>query len=210
MAVTVGDDADAAAKPEAVRRHPFEGPPVGMNLHRGLEIGVMVDFDIRVTAADMREDDRILATFAERRIEVGNGVRVMFQLVALFKQRVRTAPKRASLIRVDDIPVTADRCVAGPFISREGGETSRLVPFGGDIVQMVPEPAFDLEIIALMAHRIKERLVAGEIHIILDPPNADGLAALAMQIGPVSGQLARGDHQRPGRSDGRAIDGQGE
>ena len=63
---------------------------------------------------------------------------------------------------------------------------------------MIPEFALDLEIIALMAYRVEKGAVAGEIHIILDPADADRLAALPVQVAPETGKRPLGDDKRPG------------
>ena len=75
---------------------------------------------------------------------------------------------------------------------------------------MFPEAAFDLKVVALMAHGVEKGLVPGEIHIILDPPDADGLAALPMKIAPESSMIGFGDDKRPGRRDHVAINRQRE
>ena len=63
---------------------------------------------------------------------------------------------------------------------------------------MVPEFAFDLEIIALVTYRVEKGAVAGEIHIILDPADADRLTALPVQVAPETGMRRVGDDQWPG------------
>ena len=59
-----------------------------------------------------------------------------------------------------------------------------------------------------MADNVEEGLVAGEIHIVLDPSDADGLAALAMQITPIARQFAVCDDHRACLRDGAPADGQ--
>ena len=73
---------------------------------------------------------------------------------------------------------------------------------------MVPETVLDLKIIPLMADNVEEGLVAGEIHVVLDPSDPDGLAALAMKIAPVTRKLAVFNDHRAGLRDGAPADGQ--
>ena len=83
-----------------------------MDLDGGFQRGVMVNLDIGVSPADMREDHCVLATLAQRRIKIRDGVRVILYLVAGFDQRMRTAPECAALICIDDVAVPADRGIA--------------------------------------------------------------------------------------------------
>ena len=169
-----------------------------MDFDSRLQIGIMVYLDIRIAPANMGENHRILAALAERFIKIGDCVGVILQLVPLFQQRVRASSQRAALIGVDHVAVAAHGRIARPFIARKGGEPSRLVPLCCDRVQMIPEFAFDLEIIALVTYRVEKGAVAGKIHIILDPADADRLAALPVQVAPETGMLRLGNDQWPG------------
>ena len=49
-----------------------------------------------------------------------------------------------------------------------------------------------------MTYRVEEGAVTGKIHIILDPADADRLAALPVQVAPETGTRPLGDDQWPG------------
>ena len=61
MAVGIGHDADAEVLLERVAHDPFERAPGGVHLDRGLQLRIVRVGDVRVTAADVSDDDAILA-----------------------------------------------------------------------------------------------------------------------------------------------------
>ena len=152
--------------------------------------------DIRIPAADMRENHHVVAAFAKRLIELGDRVGIGIGVAPILEKRVRASPDGTTFFGEDDVAVTANSRIAGPLIAGKCREPSGLVPVGRHVVQMLPETVLDLKVIPLMADNVEEGLVAGEIHIVLDPSDPDGLAALAMKIAPVTRKPAISDYNR--------------
>jgi hypothetical protein len=65
-------------------------------------------------------------------------------------------------------------------------------------VDKIPKGIVDLEIVGLVAAHVKESQVAGKIEIFSGIVDADGFAALPMQIAPIAAKLAIFDQQRSG------------
>ena len=63
----------------------------------------------------------------------------------------------------------------------------------GKRVQLLPKSVGDLEIVALVADHVDEGFVAGVAEIVFRRSHPDGLAALAVQIGPIAPQRRGAD-----------------
>ena len=61
VAIGVGDDADAVILFERVAHDPFEGAPGRVNFDCGFQLRIVGIENVGVTAADMGDDDAILA-----------------------------------------------------------------------------------------------------------------------------------------------------
>ena len=66
-----------------------------------------------------------------------------------------------------------------------GDEAAGGVEVGGDLVEVGPEGAGDLEVVALVGDAVEEGLVAGEGMEVAGRVGADGLLRLAVQVAPV-------------------------
>ena len=111
-----------------------------------------------------------------------------------------------ALAPVMHVAVAADRGVGRPFVAGDANEAARLVEFLGQHVQLAPERAGDLEVVALMAHHVEMRLVAAEGKIIARRIGAERFVRLPVGIAPEMHQRRiRGEHrERVGAADLRA------
>ena len=106
---------------------------------------------------------------------------------------------RAAFVAVEDVAVTAQAGVAGPFVSRHAHEAPGLVKCSGQAVEFLPERIGDLKVVALVSDDVDERLVAGVAEVAFSGIGANRLAALAMQVAPIVPQRSGGhDAQRIG------------
>ena len=174
-----------------------------MHLDGALEFAVMRVFHVGVAPADMRDHHRILAF--QRAKQLVRGVDGVGRGLAL-DQDVRRAADRAALAAIEDVAVAAHAGVARPFVAGKADELARLVEFGGQLVELLPERIGDLKVVALVADHVDEGRVARIAEVILRRAHADGFAALPVQIAPVAAQRRGFDHtQRIGAGDLGAV-----
>lgn len=195
VAVAVGEDADTVALLEGVLEQPFERAPVGVDFDGAFDARVVRQRDVGVAAADVREDDGVLVLDGlEQRIgAVGVGV----QVGQVVHQGVGRTVQRTAFVQVQHVAVAAQAGIARPFVAGEDHEAAGFVVAGGQGVQVLPEFLGDLEIVALVAHRVQEGAVAREQDELLGGVGADGLFRLAVQVGPVVvARRLRGDAAR--------------
>ncbi len=62
----------------------------------------------------------------------------------------------------EHVAVATQPGVARPFIAGKNDEAAVFIELGGQLVELGSEFLCDLEVVALMANRVEERLVAGE------------------------------------------------
>ena len=191
VVVAVADHADAKALLEGVVQQPFERAPGGMHLDGALQPSVVGELHVGIAPADMGDDDGVLVL--QRLEQVVGGVDGVGRGLA-FDQDVRRAADRPALAAVEDVAVAAHAGVAGPFVAGQADELAGLVERGGQPVELLPERVGDLEVVALVAGDVDERLVARVAEVVFRRAGADGLAALAVQVAPVAPQRARLHH----------------
>ena len=203
VAVGIGQDADAIALLDGVADQPFEGAPVGMDLDRALDPGVVRHLDVGVAAADVGEHDAVLVL--QRLEEMLGAVGIGRDVGDVVDQRMRGAVDLAALVHEHDVAVAAEAGIARPFVAREDDEAAVLVELPRQPVQLVPEGGGDLEVVALVAHAVEEGLVARELHQVARRVGADRLLRLAVQVAPVGAQRRLGgDAQRIAAADDAA------
>src|SRR5207253_10179308 len=96
----------------------------------------------------------------------------------------------------EHVAVSAHTGIARPLVARHADELARLIEPSSEFVQFFPERIGDLEVVALVADYVDEGLVAGVVEILFCSPHSDGLAALAVQIGPIAPQRRGGRHAK--------------
>ena len=111
-----------------------------------------------------------------------------------------------SLGSVEHVAVAAKPGVARPFIAGKDDEAAIFGELGGQLVELGPECLGDLEVVALMADRVEECLVAGEEMEVARRVGPDGLLRLTMQVAPIGQQRRVLDNaKRVGGRDRRAA-----
>ena len=157
----------------------------------------MAHLDVRVPSADVREHHAVLVL--ERLEQVLGRVGVGLDVGEVVDQHVRGPVDGTALLEEEHVAVAAEPGVARPLVAREHDEPAVRVELGRELVQMVPEHRCDLEVVALVAAHVEERLVAREGEELAGGVRADGLLGLAVQVAPVRLQGHRlRDAQRVG------------
>ena len=82
----------------------------------------------------------------------------------------------------DHVAVTTKYIIARPFVTWKENEAARLVKLTGEVVEVCPEFLGDLEVVALVAHRVHEGQVA--VSKSEGAVGADRLFRLPMHVGP--------------------------
>src|SRR4051812_33701498 len=104
-------------------QQPLERTPGRMHLDGAFEPAVVRILHIRVTPADMRDDDRVLAfQRTEQRIRGVDRVRGGLA----FDQDVRRTAYRPTFVAVKDVAVAPHAGIAGPFVARKTHELAGL------------------------------------------------------------------------------------
>ncbi len=183
--------ADAVALCEGIMQQPFERAPGRMHLDAALESPVMSAFDIRVAAANMGDDHRVLAS--KRVKQLAGGVNGRGRGRA-FDQDVRRAADGAAFAPEEDVTVAAHAGIAGPFVARQAHEAAGHIERGRQPIELGPERIGDLKIVALMADDVDEGFIARIAEIAFRRAHADGFAALSVQIAPIAPQRRGPDH----------------
>src|SRR4051812_25769504 len=113
-------------------------------------------FQVRVTTADMRDDNGVFAF--ERAKQLIRSVDGLARGLP-FDQDMRRAPNRTSFVAVKDIPIAAHAGVARPFVSRKANKPAWSVELSRQAVEFLPELVGDLEVIALVTDHVDESSV---------------------------------------------------
>ena len=105
-----------------------------------------------------------------------------------------------ALVAVVHVAVAADRRVGRPLVARDAHEAAGLVELARQRVQLAPERAGDLEVVALVAHDVEEGLVAAELEVLARRVGAERLVGLAVRVAPEvhERRVLRHDAQRIG------------
>ncbi len=185
VVVAVTDHADAESLLEGIVQQPFERAPGRMHLDGALQPAVMGIFQVGVAAADMGDDDGVLAF--ERAEQFVGGVDRIRRGLPLH-QDVRRAPDRPALAAIEDVAIAAHAGVARPFVAGQADEPAGRVERGRQPVEFVPERVGDLEVVALVADHVDEGRVARVAEIGLGRSHPDGFAALPVQVAPIAAQ----------------------
>src|SRR5579875_866741 len=164
VAVAIGHDADTIALLERVLDQPVEGAPRGVYLDRAFQPNVVRHLDVRIAAADVREDDAIFVSDGSE--EVGSRIGVARKIAQIFDERVRGTMYLPSFARVQHVAVSTQTGIARPFVTRKGDERPILVEFFRQLLEMQPKTRGDLKVVALMAGRIEKRAIAREREVI--------------------------------------------
>src|ERR1700686_156643 len=183
MVVAMADHADAKAHFERVVQDPFERAPRRMHLDRALDTPVMRIFDVGIAPTDMRDDAAVFGAHGFEQL-IGGVYRIGGGLI--LDEDVRGAADRPSLVAEENIAVAAHAGVARPFVARQANKLARSIEQSSKLVQLFPKRIGDLKIIALVTDHVDEGLIARIAEIVLGCSHSDGLAALAMQIGPIA------------------------
>jgi hypothetical protein len=146
---------------EGVAQQPFEDTPGRVHLDGGLQRGIMGKPEIGVAAANVCDDHAVLSL--KPRKELIGVVRIR-DLIRHILWRgnlgMTRAVQRLALVPVVDVSVAANRGVGRPLISREADEPARRVELGRQRVELPPEAARDLEVVALVPNDIEMGPVA--------------------------------------------------
>ena len=89
-----------------------------------------------------------------------------------------------ALVAVMHVAVAADRRVGRPLVAGDAHEPARLVELLRQRVELAPERAGDLEVVALVADDVEEGLVAAELEIFARRVGAERLVGLAVRVAP--------------------------
>ena len=186
MAVRVGDDPGPVPHFQRVMEKPFEGPPRGVDLHGFFKAAVMGHLYVGVAAAAVGKDHHVPFPVGRQGFEQVVGRRAIRRDIGpVLDQCVGRPPDLASLFGEVDVAVPAKTRVARPLVARKNHEFSVLLEPGRELVQPLPKPVGDLEIVALMPRRVDKGAVPGEGEIVAGVTGADGLFRLAVKVGPV-------------------------
>ena len=184
VAVRVGDDADAIALLEGVAHDPLEGAPGRVHLH-GRFHRVVRELDVGVAPADVGRHHAVAAPkLLEQRVRVMRVGALVDDVGRIGDLGMRGAVHGLALVAVVHVAVAAHGGVGRPLVSRNAYEAARLVELGGQRVELAPEGAGDLEVVALMAHDVEEGLVAAELEILSRGVGAERLVGLAVGVAP--------------------------
>ena len=156
-----------------------------MHLDGGLELRVMGIADVGITAADMRDHDAIFALQPPE--EVVRGMRVgclVGDVGRIGDLRMRGAVNSLALAPKVHIAVAADGRIGRPFVAGDADKSAGPVERARQPIQLGPERAGDLEVVALMAHHIEEGLVAAELEIFTRRIGAQRLVRLTVGVAP--------------------------
>ena len=117
---------------------------------------------------------------------------------------MRGAVDGLALVAVVHVAVAADRRVGRPLVAGNAHEATGLVEFAGERVELAPERAGDLEVVALVAHHVEEGLVAAELEVFARRVGAQRLVRLPVRIAPEVHQRRVRGHARAGDWTGTA------
>ena len=130
----------------------------------------------------------------EQRVRVVRVGRLVGDVDRIRDLRVRGAMDGLALVAVVHVAVAADRRVGRPFVAGDADEAAGLVELRRQRVELAPEGAGDLEVVALVAHDVEEGLVAAELEVFARRVGAERLVGLAVRIAPeVHQRRVRGD-----------------
>ena len=94
--------------------------------------------------------------------QVVSAVGIGLDIGQIINERMMRTMYLPALTHEHDITVATQSRVAGPFVAGKHDEPAVHVEFGRKLVQLIPEWRRDLEVVALMAHRIEKCTVARE------------------------------------------------
>ena len=184
VAVGIGDDADAVVLLEGVAHDPLERAPGRVHLDCGLH-GVVRVLDVGVAAADVGDHHAVLAREpGEQRVRVVRVRRLVDHVGRVGDLGVRGAVDGLALVAVVHVAVAADGGVGRPLVAGDAHEPAGLVELAGERVELAPERAGDLEVVALVAHDVEEGLVAAELEVFARRVGAERLVGLAVRVAP--------------------------
>ncbi len=159
-----------------------------MYLHGALEATVVGELDVGVAPAAMSEADDVLAVFGEGLEQRRRRGRVTRQVALVRNQGMRRASYRPALGGEVDVAVAAEAGIARPLVAGKGDEAVGLVELRAEQGQSLPEPACDLEVVALVGGGIEKGALTCKLEIPPRTVGADGLLRLAVQVRPERSQ----------------------
>src|SRR5690606_19672187 len=105
-----------------------------------------------------------------------------------------------ALAAVVDITIATNGSIRRPLVAGNANEPARLIEFRSELVELAPDPLRNLEVVPLVAHHVKEGLVAPEDKVLAGRVCTERLVGLAVCVAPEMNPsgLAVDDTQRVG------------
>src|SRR5664279_4872368 len=155
-----------------------------MHLHRPLDLDIVPGMQVGVAAADVREGEDALAVALECREEIEDVIAVAVDIGQVFDEGMRRATDRTPFVEEKDVAVAAKMRDRRVLVAGNRDEAARSVELPIKTIELGVELVRDLEVVALMADEIAERLVARVLEVVTGAVGADRLFALGVEVAP--------------------------